>query len=69
MFQTTYRSSSGDQKLYFHPLVLHTSVDAGRCHRPSTKDYKKPEAANTVFELLMMSDVSFETVEQSETLE
>jgi len=42
MFRTTYRSSSGDQKLYLQPLVLHTSVVAGRCHRPATTDYENP---------------------------
>jgi len=31
-FQATHRSSSGTQKLYLQPLVLHTSVVAGRCH-------------------------------------
>ena len=40
-------------------LVLRTSVVAGRCHdscrQPQT--YVKPEAAITVFELLMMSGV------------
>jgi len=49
--------------VYLEPLVLHTSVVAGRCHdsgrQPQT--YVKPESANTVFELLMMSDVSLET--------
>jgi len=63
MFQVTHRSSSGAQKLYLQPLVLHTSVVSGRCHdigrQPQT--YVKPEAANTIFELLMMSDVSLET--------
>jgi len=57
MFRATRHSSSGAQKLYLQPLVLHTSVVAGR--QPQT--YVKPEAANTVFELLMMSDVSLET--------
>ena len=63
MFRATHRSSSGAQKLYLQTLVLRTSVVAGRCHdngrQPQT--YVKPEAANTVFELLMMSDVSLET--------
>jgi len=49
--------------LYLQPLVLHMFVVAGRCHdigrKPQT--YVKPEAANTVFELLMTSDVSLET--------
>jgi hypothetical protein len=31
MFPATHRSSSGAQKLYLQPLVLHTSVVAGRC--------------------------------------
>jgi len=75
MFQATHRSSSGAQKLYLQPLVLHTSVVAGHCHRSAMtvagnrhrsgnrqpKTHVKPEAANTVFELLMMSDVSLET--------
>jgi len=43
--------------------VLHTFVVAGRCHRsgrqPNT--YVKPEAAITVFELLMMGSMSLET--------
>jgi len=64
MFPATHRSSSGDQKDVFAAPGLHTSVVAGRCHswvgtQPQT--YVKPEAANTVFELLMMSDVSMET--------
>ena len=63
MFRTTHRSSSGAQKLYLQPLVLHTFVDAGSCHdncqQPQT--YVKSEAANTVFKLLMMSGVSLET--------
>jgi len=57
MFRATHRSSSGAQKLYLQPLVLHTSVVADR--QPQT--YVKPEAANRVFELLMMSDVLLET--------
>jgi hypothetical protein len=57
MFRTTHRSSSEAQKLYLQPLVLHTSVVTGR--QPQT--YVKPEAADTVFELPMMSDVSLET--------
>jgi len=57
MFQVTHRSSSGTQKLYLQPLVLHMSVVAG--WQPQM--YVKPEAANTVFELLMMGGVSFET--------
>jgi hypothetical protein len=57
MFRVTHRSSSGAQKLYLQPLVLYTFVIAGR--KPQT--YVKPEAANTVFELLMMTDVSLET--------
>jgi hypothetical protein len=59
MFRGTHRSSSGAQKLYSQPLVLHMSMVAGRGQQPQT--YVKPEAANTVFELLMMSDVSLET--------
>jgi len=65
MFRATHRSSSGAQKLYLQPLVLHMSVVAGRCHDSGRQPqaYVKPEAANTVFELLMMmmSDVSLET--------
>ena len=30
MFRATHLSSSGAQKLYLQPLVLHTSVVAGR---------------------------------------
>jgi hypothetical protein len=37
----------------------HRFVVAGSCRQPQT--YVKPEAAITVFELLMMSDVSLET--------
>jgi hypothetical protein len=40
---------------------LHASVVAGRCRRPATTDMYKPEAANTVFKLLMMSDLSLKT--------
>jgi len=57
MFRSTHRSSVGAHKLYLQPLILHTSVVAGR--QPQT--YVKSEAANTVYELLMMSDVSIET--------
>jgi len=59
MFRATYRSSSEAQKLYLQPLVLHTSVVAGSCWQ--TQTYVKPEAAITVFELLMMSSMSLET--------
>jgi len=31
MFPATHRSSPRAQKLYLQPLVLHTSVVAGRC--------------------------------------
>jgi hypothetical protein len=41
------------------PLVLHTFVVAGSCRQPQA--YEKPEAAITVFELLMMSGVLPET--------
>jgi hypothetical protein len=41
------------------PLVLHTFVVVGNCQQPQT--YVKPEAAVTVFELLIMSGVSLET--------
>jgi len=37
MFRVTHRLSSGAQKLYLQPLVLHTSVVAGR--RQPTADY------------------------------
>jgi hypothetical protein len=62
MFRVTHRSSSGAQKPYLQPLVLHMSVVAsaqssGR--QPQT--YVKPEAAITGFELPMMSGVSLET--------
>jgi len=40
-------------------LVLHTLVVAGSCRQPQT--YVKPEAAITVFGVLMMSGVSLET--------
>jgi hypothetical protein len=48
-------------KTVFAASDLHTSMVAGRCQRPETTDLCKPEAANTVFEILMMSDVSLET--------
>jgi len=41
------------------PPVLHTFVVAGSCQQPQT--YVNPEAAITVFELLMMSVVLLET--------
>jgi hypothetical protein len=56
MFRATHRSSSGAQKLELQPLVC-GGRPAGR--QPQT--YVKPEAAITVFELLMMSGVSLET--------
>ena len=63
MFRETHRSSSGAQQLQLQPLVLHTSVVAGRCQdsgrQPQT--YVKPEAAITIVELLKMSGVSLET--------
>ena len=40
-------------------MDLHTFVVADSCRQPQT--YVKPEAAITVFELLMMSGVSLET--------
>jgi hypothetical protein len=71
MLRATHRSSSGVQKLQLQPLVLHTSVGVGRCQGwvwiqfPLSLDSGrhpqtcvKPEAAITVFELLMMSGVS-----------
>jgi len=60
----------GSSKTVFTASGLHTSVVAGHCrslvgtqprHQPATTDICKPEAANTVFELPMMSDVSFES--------
>ena len=48
-------------KTVFAASGLHTSVVAGRWQRPATTDVCKLEAANTVFELLTMSDVSLET--------
>ena len=57
----------GGSKTVFAASGLHASVVAGRWprperpERPATTDVCKPEAANTVFELLMMSDVSLET--------
>jgi hypothetical protein len=61
MFRVTHRSSSGAQQLYLQPLVLHSlwlpAADSG--WQPHM--YVKPEAENTVVELLMMSDVSLET--------
>jgi len=56
MFRATHLSSSGAQKLYLQPLVyIRLSLPA------ATTDVCKPEDANTVFELLMMSDVSLKT--------
>jgi len=40
-------------------LHMYTVVVAGSCRQPQT--YVKPEAAITVFELLMMRGVSLET--------
>jgi hypothetical protein len=40
-------------------VVLHTFLIAGGSRQPKT--YVKPEAAITVFELLMMGGVSLET--------
>ena len=60
----------GSSKTVFAASVLHTSVVAGHCrslvgtqprHQPTTTDICKPEAANIVCELLMMSDVPLET--------
>jgi len=59
MFRATHRSSSGAQKLQLQSLVLHKFVVVGSCRQPQT--YVKPEAAITVFELLMMNSVSLET--------
>jgi len=42
--------------LFLNDITLQV---AGRGRQPQT--YAKPEAADTVFELLMMSDVSLET--------
>jgi len=36
MFRGTHRSSSGAQKPQLQPLVLHTSVVAGRGRQPQT---------------------------------
>jgi len=49
MFRATHRLSSGAQKL------------AQPSQRPATKTYVKPEAAITVFELMMMGGVSPKT--------
>jgi len=38
MFRATHRSSSGAQKLQLQPLILHTSVVAGRGRQPQTYD-------------------------------
>jgi hypothetical protein len=57
MFRATHRSSSGVQKLYLQPPVLRTPVVARR----QPQAYVKPEAADTVFELLMMNDMSLKT--------
>jgi hypothetical protein len=59
MFRATHRSSSGAQKLLLQPLILRTFVVADSYLQPQT--YVKPEAAITVFELLLMSGVSLET--------
>jgi hypothetical protein len=56
MIRGTHRSSSEAQKLYLQPLALHKSVVV--CRQPQT--YVKPQASNTVFEILMMSDVLLE---------
>jgi len=59
MFRATHRSSSGAQNCNCSLWFLHAFVVAGNCWKPQT--YVKPEAAITVFELLMMSGVSLET--------
>jgi len=41
MFRATHRSSSGAQKLYLQPLVLHTSVVAGRQPQTYVKSFNK----------------------------
>jgi hypothetical protein len=58
MFRATHRSSSGAQKLQLQPLILHAFVVVGSCRQPQT--HIKPEAAITVFELLMMNGLSLE---------
>jgi hypothetical protein len=55
MFRATHRLSSGAQKLYLQPLVYI------RLWLPAADSVCKPEAANTAFEILIMSDVSLET--------
>jgi len=60
MFRATNHPSSEAQKLSLQPLVLHRFLVASRCGR-QPKTYVQPEAAITVFELLMMGGVSPET--------
>jgi len=45
--------------MQLQPLVLHTFMFAGSCRQIQT--HVKPEAAITVFELLMMSGMLLET--------
>jgi hypothetical protein len=59
MFRTSNRPSSGAQKCNLQRLIFHVFLVAGSCRPPKT--YVKPEAAITVFELLMMGGVSPET--------
>jgi hypothetical protein len=68
MFRAIHRSSSGAQKLYLQRLVLHFYVFGcrplawlGYDRGWQLQTHVKSDAANTVFELLIMSDVSFET--------
>jgi hypothetical protein len=75
MFWASSRPSSGAQQLQYQPLAFplesggSSAVGRGQTghwlsHRSGNrqpKTYVKPEAAITVFELLMMSDVSPET--------
>jgi hypothetical protein len=71
MFQAAYNSSSGAPKLNLQPLVCidmwwPAVVQAPRVptqpgQRPVTTCLYKPEAANTVLELLMMSGMPLET--------
>jgi hypothetical protein len=41
MFRATHRSSSEAQKLYLQPLVLHTSVGAGRQPQTYVRSFNK----------------------------
>jgi hypothetical protein len=57
MFRATHRSSSGAQKLIAASAFTYVAIAAAG----NQTTHVKPEAAITVFELLIMSGVSLKT--------